>query len=62
MEADEHLAALAHKRNREDPAFQAIDLRPGTLTDEAATGKVKLGKTSARGQVIEIMNAALEAY
>jgi nucleoside-diphosphate-sugar epimerase len=45
VEADEHLAALAYQRNREDSAFQAINLRPGTLTDEPASGKVSMGKT-----------------
>jgi hypothetical protein len=38
--ADEHLAALAKKRGK---GFQAINLRPGTLKDEPATGKVLLG-------------------
>jgi hypothetical protein len=50
VEADEHFAALAHKRNQTDSTFQAINLRPGTLTDEPGSGKVKLGRTSARGQ------------
>lgn len=48
VEADEHLAALAKKR---DDGFQAISLRPGSLTDDAATGKVSLGRTIARGKV-----------
>jgi hypothetical protein len=43
--ADEHLAALAHNRGK---GFQAINLRPGTLKDGAATGKVNLGKCSPR--------------
>ena len=51
VEADEHLAALAYQRNKNDPAFQAINLRPGTLTDEAGTKKVQLGRTSARGSI-----------
>ncbi|KIW04854.1 uncharacterized protein PV09_04036 [Verruconis gallopava] len=51
VEADEHLAALAHRRNVVDTKFQAINLRPATLTDEPSTGKVTLGKTRARGQV-----------
>lgn len=51
VEADEHLAALARKRNESDKAFQAINLRPGTLKDKPCTGKVSLGKTSARGEV-----------
>jgi hypothetical protein len=51
VEADEHLAALSKKRNESDPAFQGINLRPGTLKDKPCTGKVSLGKTSARGEV-----------
>lgn len=51
VEADEHLAAVAKKRNQTDPAFQAIDLRPGTLKDDPSDGKVTLGKTKARGDV-----------
>ena len=44
--ADEFFVAWAEKRKREgDFAFQAIDLRPGNLTDDPATGKVLLGKT-----------------
>lgn len=30
-----------------DKKFQAIDLRPGALTDQPAKGKVVLGKTTA---------------
>lgn len=51
VEADEYLAALAKKRNERDPAFQAINLRPGTLSDSPATGKVLMGKTPSRGKV-----------
>lgn len=51
VEADEYLAALAKKRNEKDPQFQAINLRPGTLTDDPATGKVLMGKTPSRGKV-----------
>jgi hypothetical protein len=52
VEADEHLAALAKKRkDNGDTKFQAIDLRPGTLTDSKGTGKVWLGKTPSRGSV-----------
>jgi len=47
IEADELLTALA--RQRED--FTAIDLRPGTLTDDPAAGKVGLGKTRAPGKI-----------
>ena len=48
VEADECLTALATKRGND---FQAIVLRPGTLTDEQATGKVLLGKTPVGGRV-----------
>jgi len=51
VEADEHLAAAAKKRNEKDPEFQAINLRPGTLKDEPSNGKVLLGKTGSRGDV-----------
>lgn len=52
VEADEHLEALAKKRlDSGDKTFQAINLRPGTLTDAPGTGKVSLGKTAARGNV-----------
>ncbi|KIW68035.1 hypothetical protein PV04_04007 [Phialophora macrospora] len=52
VEADEHLEALTKKRlDSGDKEFQAINLRPGTLTDAAGTGKVNLGKTSSRGSV-----------
>jgi len=50
VEADEHFAACAYKRNLTDPTFQAINLRPGTLTDEPSNGKVHLGKTGSRGE------------
>lgn len=50
VEADEHLEALTKKRlDSGDKDFQSINLRPGTLTDAPATGKITLGKTSARG-------------
>ncbi len=48
VEADEYLTALAKQRGGD---FRAIDLRPGTLTDDDATGKVSLGKIAARGSV-----------
>ncbi len=48
LEADEHLAALAEKRGND---FQAICLRPGNLTDDPPTGKVSLGKITARGKI-----------
>jgi len=57
VEADEHLAAAAQKRNERDgnqnqsQRFQAINLRPGSLTDQPSDGRVRLGKTGARGDV-----------
>lgn len=52
LEADEYLTALAARRNQDPRPFQAINLRPGTLTDEPATRKVELGRTSkGRGYV-----------
>lgn len=51
VEADEHFAAAAKRRNEKDPTFQAINLRPGALTDDPSNGKVMLGKTPSRGSV-----------
>lgn len=55
QEADEYMTALAAQRKREaGPArpFQAINLRPGLLTDQPATRKVELGITpKGRGSV-----------
>lgn len=51
VDADEYLAALAQKRNEKDSVFQAINLRPGNLTDNPATGKVLMGKTPSTGEV-----------
>ncbi|EAW13892.1 uncharacterized protein ACLA_069200 [Aspergillus clavatus NRRL 1] len=57
LEADEYLTAVAARRKHEAEAeagagrVQAICLRPGTLTDEPATGKVELGKTRGQGSV-----------
>jgi hypothetical protein len=54
QEADEYLTALAEVRKRDPNAsrFQAINLRPGTLTDEPATRMVDLGITpKGRGSV-----------
>jgi nucleoside-diphosphate-sugar epimerase len=56
LEADEYMTALAAQRKKliatgAAPGvgpIQSINLRPGTLTDDPATGKVQLGKT-ARG-------------
>ncbi|KAJ5907509.1 hypothetical protein N7495_000191 [Penicillium taxi] len=52
LEADEYMTALAAKRKLNGSPFQAINLRPGVLTDEPATRKVELGKTAkSRGSV-----------
>ena len=55
QEADEYMTALAYMRKREPAAtrpFQAINLRPGVLTDEPATRRVELGMTPrGRGSV-----------
>ncbi|ETI24113.1 hypothetical protein G647_03482 [Cladophialophora carrionii CBS 160.54] len=52
VEADEHLETLTKKRlDGGDKDFQAITLRPGSLTDAPGTGKVKLGKTPSRGSI-----------
>lgn len=52
LAADECLTVLGEKRVRDgDKGFQYIDLRPGGLSDEGATGKVQLGKTKAKGMV-----------
>ena len=60
VEADEHLAAVGEKRRKDgDAAFQAICLRPGTLTDAAGPGRVRLGRTAARGSVARADVAAV---
>jgi hypothetical protein len=56
LEADEYMTALAARRKRDTTAagrpFQAINLRPGILTDKPATRMVELGTTSkGRGSV-----------
>jgi nucleoside-diphosphate-sugar epimerase len=51
VEADEALQAWSKKRQRNDPAFQAINLRPGTLTDEKGTGRISLGKIHALSKI-----------
>lgn len=52
LEADEYLVALAEKRIKEGgPPFQAISLRPTWMTNSRGTGKVRLGRAGARGQV-----------
>ena len=48
IEADECLTALAREKGS---GLKAVVLRPGSLTDDAETGKVSLGKTVARGKV-----------
>lgn len=47
QEADEYMTALAVRRKQDTSAapFQAINLRPGFLTDGPATRKVELGIT-----------------
>lgn len=60
--ADEHLVALAHERAQKgDTTFQAINLRPGLLSDDPATGKVWLGKTSTQGKISRAEVAAVAA-
>ena len=54
IEADEHLLAVTRRRTggeKGDKEFQMINLRPGSLTDEPASGKVVMGKTRSRGKV-----------
>ncbi|KAJ5242907.1 uncharacterized protein N7469_001234 [Penicillium citrinum] len=53
QEADEYMTALAARRKQNSSGpFQAINLRPGLLTEEPATRKVELGKTpKGRGNV-----------
>jgi nucleoside-diphosphate-sugar epimerase len=53
LEADEYMTALAARRKQDaSRPFQAINLRPGFLTDDPATRKVELGITpKGRGTV-----------
>ncbi|KAA8650536.1 hypothetical protein EYZ11_002076 [Aspergillus tanneri] len=56
LEADEYMTALATQRKKlvqqgAAHPLQAINLRPGTLSDDPATGKVQLGKTTGRSKV-----------
>ena len=52
VEADEHLLAASKKRmDGGDSTFQMINLRPGTLSDDPSTGKVKMGATPSRGKI-----------
>lgn len=62
-EADQLQTALAAVTKRNDPArkFQSINLRPGTLTDEPASGKVALGQVSIGERKISRRNVALVA-
>ncbi|KAF2759141.1 NAD dependent epimerase/dehydratase [Pseudovirgaria hyperparasitica] len=48
LAADEVLVAAAKERGSE---FAGICLRPGTLKEGSATGKILLGKTPGRGEV-----------
>lgn len=47
LAADESLTAAAGRSEH----LQAIVLRPGSLTDDKAVGKVSLGRTKARGTI-----------
>ncbi|KAL3475994.1 NAD(P)-binding protein [Aspergillus californicus] len=52
LQADEYAIALARQRElRGGPSFQVISVRPSWLRTSAPTGKVRLGKTQAVGQV-----------
>ncbi|KAL4944778.1 hypothetical protein BDV06DRAFT_209999 [Aspergillus oleicola] len=56
LEADEFLTAHAAARAKATASgkagvLDAICLRPGQLSDEPATGKVKLGRTKSEGKV-----------
>ncbi|KAJ5112141.1 hypothetical protein N7532_000186 [Penicillium argentinense] len=52
LQADEYLIAMARQRElRGGPRLQAISLRPSWLLTSPGTGKVKLGKTQALGQL-----------
>lgn len=63
VDADEYFVAWAEKRRKSgDTSFQAINLRPGTLTDDAATGKVSMGHTRSSGNVTraDVAHVAVE--
>lgn len=53
IDADQYMTALAAKRKADKSArpFQAINLRPGFLTDQPATRMVDLGRTKGTGSV-----------
>ena len=57
---DEFQAALAKKkRDGGDTKFQSICFRPGILTDDSPTGKVKLGHITSRGKITRADVAAV---
>lgn len=59
VEADEHLETLTQKRLESgDKAFQAINLRPGTLTDDPPSERVSLGKTTSRKPSLGILTSS----
>ncbi|KAH8691148.1 hypothetical protein BGW36DRAFT_387775 [Talaromyces proteolyticus] len=62
-EADQLQTALAAVTKRRDPKrrFQSINLRPGTLTDEPATGKVSLGQIPIGDRNVSRENVAIVA-
>ncbi|KFY41095.1 hypothetical protein V494_03200, partial [Pseudogymnoascus sp. VKM F-4513 (FW-928)] len=51
LEADEVLTVVGEERRKKDAGFNYIILRPGTLTDDAAKGKVTFGRTEGPGKV-----------
>ncbi|KAL8761286.1 MAG: hypothetical protein Q9184_002581 [Pyrenodesmia sp. 2 TL-2023] len=57
LAADESLTAAAGRSKH----LQAIILRPGSLTDAEAVGKVSLGRTKARGSISRADVAAVAA-
>ncbi|KAL9106800.1 MAG: hypothetical protein Q9227_008222 [Pyrenula ochraceoflavens] len=62
VEADEYLTAMARRRRENgDHRFQSIVLRPGSLTDTPATGKVNMGKTPSSGSISRADVAAVAA-
>ncbi|KAL4882866.1 NAD(P)-binding protein [Aspergillus karnatakaensis] len=52
LQADEYAIAVARRREtRGGPPFQVISLRPSWLTSGLGTGRVRLGRTQAVGEV-----------
>ncbi|EFR04204.1 NAD dependent epimerase/dehydratase [Nannizzia gypsea CBS 118893] len=53
LDADEYFSVMAAQRREKhgDSNFQAINLRPTTLSDEPATGKVEFGRTGTGDRV-----------